>query len=111
MNEQYFLHLGRRLKEERLRLSLSQLAMADACSVNRNTLAAWERGEQTPNAGALAVMDRLGLDVLYIVVGRRASDASSPLPAAEQELLATWRSSSAKGRAALSAMANALKPE
>lgn len=106
-----FLHLGQRLKEERLRINFSQLAMADSCSVNRNTLAAWEKGEQVPNAVALAVMDRLGLDVLYIVVGRRAGDASTPLPTAEQELLAAWRSSSAKGRVALAAMAEALKPE
>ena len=94
---------------ERLRVNVSQLSLAEACDVSRGTLATWEKGEQSPNAAALAVMAEHGVDVLYVVTGQRAGEAESTLAPAERELLQAWRQGSDKGRAALAAVAAALK--
>jgi len=70
-------HIAQRLREERTRLDLSQVAVADACGVNRGTVAAWEKGEQTPTAAVLATVDGLGMDVQYIVTGKRPRAAAA----------------------------------
>lgn len=111
MNKRNFEQIGERLREERLRIDVSQLSMADACDVSRGTLATWEKGEQSPNAAALAVMAGLGVDVLYVVTGQRQGATEATLAAEEKALLAAWRESGEKGRAALTAVAEVLKQE
>ncbi|WP_279614302.1 helix-turn-helix domain-containing protein [Comamonas antarctica] len=103
--------MGERLREERMRLAFSQLAFSDACGVNRGTLATWEKGEQSPNAAVLAVMARAGVDLLYVVTGARSAESSSTLAPAERELLQAWRDGSAKGKAALQAVAALVKDD
>lgn len=103
--------LGERIKEERFRIAMQQIDFAEACGVSRGGLLKWEKGEAAPNATALAAMDVLGIDVLYVVTGRRSSASDDTLAPAEKELLGAWRSGSPKGRAALAAVAEALKPE
>lgn len=103
--------LGERLKEERFRVAMQQIDLADACGVSRGGLLKWEKGEAAPNATALAAMDALGIDVLYVVTGRRSAASEDTLAPAEKDLLSAWRGGSSKGRAALAAMAEALKPE
>ncbi|BBL25467.1 helix-turn-helix domain-containing protein [Comamonas terrigena] len=102
---------GERIKSERLRLDIQQLAFAEACGVSRGGLLKWEKGEASPNAAALAAMSALGVDVLYVVTGQRAGEAESTLAPAERDLLQAWRLGGEKGRAALAAIAAALKPE
>ena len=80
MNAENLQHIGERLRGERARLGLSQVVFADACGVNRSTLATWEKGEQSPTAAVLAMMAGLGVDVLYVVTGQRAGTAA-PAPA------------------------------
>ena len=46
-------------KEARLRLGLSINDMARACGVHRQTWVKWERGERTPDAAALRLLDVL----------------------------------------------------
>ena len=111
MKETKYGQIGERLKEERLRVGISQVDFADACSSSRNALLQWEKGEATPNAAVLAVMGGLGVDVLYVVTGRRTAASEDTLAPAEKDLLTAWRSGSPKGRVALSALAEALKPE
>lgn len=103
--------MSERLRDERMRLTLSQVAFADACGVNRGTLATWEKGEQSPTAAVLAVMAGLGVDVLYVVTGTRAGESEGTLAPAERDLLQAWRNGSDKGRALLSAAVEVLKPE
>ncbi|MBV7417988.1 helix-turn-helix domain-containing protein [Comamonas sp. CMM03] len=101
---------GERIKSERLRLDIQQLAFAEACGVSRGGLLKWEKGEASPNAAALAAMSALGVDVLYVVTGQRAGDVETTLAPAERELLQAWRQSSEQGRALLSAAVDVLKP-
>lgn len=65
------LSIGERILEERNRLKISQAAMAKHCQVTTVTQGKWERGKGTPNAGYLAEMAKLGVDVLYVVTGMR----------------------------------------
>lgn len=111
MNDHKIDHSGERLKEERFRIDMQQIDFAEACGVSRGALLKWEKGEAAPNAMALAVMDTLGIDVLYVVTGRRSTDSETRLVPAEQALLAAWRNSSIKGRALLSAAVDVLRPE
>lgn len=105
MQEKNFAYFGDRLREERIRIDMQQLELADACSVSRRTLSAWENGEATPNAPALAVMAGVGFDVLYVVTGQRAGEAESTLAPAERELLQAWRQGSEQGKEAMQAVA------
>lgn len=102
---------GERLKEERLRLHFSQVGFADKAGIRREMLSRYERASAEPGAGALIAMTNVGIDVLYVLTGEHAVTTESHMAPAEKELLAAWRASSPKGRAALAAVAEALKPE
>lgn len=97
--------LSERLRSERMRLDIPQMAFAEACNVSRGALLKWEKGESAPNASALAVMAGLGVDVLYVVTGARAGESESTLAPAERDLLQAWRNGSDQGRVALEAVA------
>lgn len=103
--------IGERLKSERARVGLSQVALADACGVNRGTLATWEKGEQGASAQILFAMAEQGIDVLFVVTGKRSNESEGTLAPAERALLQAWRDGGDKGRAALAAMAAALMPK
>ena len=111
MKEMKYVQIGKRLKEERMRIGVSQVDFSEACNSSRNALLQWERGETTPNASGLAAMAALGVDVLYVITGQRSTDSEATLAPDERDLLAAWRTSSGKGRALLSAAVDVLRPE
>ena len=111
MSEIKYGQIGARLREERLRISMSQVDFSEACGASRNALVQWERGDATPNAGVLALMSGQGVDVLYVVTGDRAGESEATLAPAERDLLQAWRDSGDKGRAALAAVAEILRPD
>lgn len=98
-------HIGERLRGERARLGLSQVVFADACGVNRSTLATWEKGEQSPTAAVLSMMSGLGVDVLYVVTGERAPLGSGALSQEERQLVASYKQGDALARQALESVA------
>ncbi|WP_141219434.1 helix-turn-helix domain-containing protein, partial [Escherichia coli] len=61
--------IGQRLREERERLGLSQVAMSDIGGVKKLTQLRYEKGDSFPDAAYLAAMSRFGLDVQYVVLG------------------------------------------
>ncbi len=74
--------------------------MASAGQVAQRTQAAWEKGEQTPNAEYLGQVSLGGADVLYIVTGKHAWQATGAeleafLSAEDREVL--WRYRAAEG--------------
>lgn len=111
INDNFSDLLGDRIKSERLRLNIQQLAFAEACEVSRGALLKWEKNEAAPNAQALGLMSKLGVDVLYVVTGQRSTESEATLAPAERALLQAWRESDDKGRALLAAAAEVLKPE
>lgn len=90
--------IGKRLKEERERLGLSQTALGELGGFGKTTVIAWERGTAFPNALFLADIAGIGADVGYIVTGER--NGPPPLKPDERELIALYRSASLTGKAA-----------
>lgn len=62
-----------RLKEERERVGLTQPQIADVLGVGKTTVINWEKGASAPSAQQLAEMVAKGIDVTYVVTGRRIS--------------------------------------
>lgn len=61
--------LGKRLKEERERLGLTQAKFAEACGVGRTAQFNYERGEREPSWSYISAAEKIGVDVLYIFTG------------------------------------------
>ena len=71
--------IGKRLREERERLGLSQPAFAAVAGTTKQTLFSWETGKTAPDGFQLAALATTGADVLYILTGQR----SQPVPPAD----------------------------
>lgn len=65
-----------RLREERERLGLSQTAMAMCADVTKMSQINYEKGARSPDAKYLDAIARAGVDVLYILTGRREREVS-----------------------------------
>lgn len=77
MDEKIRLILGARLREERERLGLSQLAFAALAEVALRTEQDWERGVSAVKSDFLTVVAQHGVDVLYVITGERLSSKLS----------------------------------
>ena len=110
--------LGNRLREERDRVGMTQPVFAEAAGAKKRTLIDWEKGVSSPTATQLEALAAIGVDVLYVLTGRRAPAAnglgvSEPgtvghLTLPELGLIKGWRQLDAKGRQAVLAMIEAL---
>ena len=67
---------GDRLKNERLRLKLTQAQLADAGGVGRHAQSCYERDITLPRADYLAAITLAGIDTVYIITGRRTLPVS-----------------------------------
>jgi len=116
------MNTGERLKEERKRLNLAQVALAEIGGVQRLAQANYENGKRMPDAGYLAAVARAGVDVQYVITGQRAITAeqlaadlkrlSDAWETLELALEATGRTlQPAKKRKAADALFNASKTE
>lgn len=81
---------GDRLREERERLGLSQLAMGDVGGVKKLAQLNYEKGDRKPDSAYLAAIAAIGADVLYILTGQRSPTAMQP---DETMLLERYRTS------------------
>lgn len=66
--------LGKRLKEERERLGMSQEKFGAACGVGKTTQYMYERGTREPASSYLEAAGRLGVDTLYVMTGRHGGE-------------------------------------
>ncbi|MDO8768789.1 MAG: helix-turn-helix transcriptional regulator [Burkholderiaceae bacterium] len=89
--------IGKRLREERERLGLSQPAFAAVAGTTKQTLFSWETGKTAPDGFQLAALATTGADVLYILTGQR-DPAAPALDAAEQVLVDSYRRCNAQAR-------------
>jgi transcriptional regulator with XRE-family HTH domain len=67
-----------RLREERVRLGVTQDTLATAGGVQRRAQANYEAGERAPDVSYLAGVAKHGVDVLYVITGRREPKAQAP---------------------------------
>jgi transcriptional regulator with XRE-family HTH domain len=63
--------IGKRLREERERLQLSQEQLAAIAGTNRITPSRYEGGTHLPTIGFLAAVAQAGVDVGYVLDGKR----------------------------------------
>lgn len=70
---------ARRLVAERKRLGLSQTALAEAGGVSKGSQILYEKG-RSPTADYLAGIDGVGVDLMYILTGRRSSEVQTSEP-------------------------------
>ncbi len=63
--------LAERLKEERKRLDMSQKEIAQKVSVNRETWSRYETAKMLPSTVVLLNAMELGLDVAYVITGKK----------------------------------------
>lgn len=63
-----------RLRIERERLGLSQAAVYQRLVVSKGTYIKYESGETSPTARHLAVLDQMGFDIYFVVVGERSAN-------------------------------------
>lgn len=84
--------VGGRIREERLRLGISQPAFAALANATKSALVKWEKDAAAPNARALIAWAEAGADVLYVLVGRRTTDLPLDLaPIVEAQLASIKR--------------------
>lgn len=60
-----------RLKEERSRLGFNQADFAALAGHQKNAQFQYEKGDRSPDAKYLAALSEAGVDVLYVLTGRR----------------------------------------
>ena len=101
-------HFGERLAEERVRLGLSQAVMAQRGGVATRTYSNYEAGEREPGIAALANWYESGVDVLYVVTGRRSG---TELPPDEELVLGGFRKLDARGRAGVLALISGMQDQ
>lgn len=74
-DETYMDSIGSRLREERDRLGLTQTEVGDIAGVTKNTQRLYETDQRSPKADYLAALDAAGVDVSYVLTGRRGLEA------------------------------------
>lgn len=62
---------GSRFREERRRLGLIQQEIADATGLSKRAMGTYERGVRSPDAELLMRLIDLGMDVYYVLTGKR----------------------------------------
>lgn len=90
--------LGERLREERDRLGINQNELADIGGVKRNSQGNYERGRQNPDTAYLLAVAKVGVDVMYVLFGRRDHSVEARA-GIEAEMICSFRSLSAADQA------------
>ena len=62
---------GKRLKEERERIGVSQARLAEACGVGKTAQYTYERGVRQPSLSYMEAAEKLGVDSYYVFTGTR----------------------------------------
>ncbi|RKU01957.1 transcriptional regulator [Burkholderia sp. Nafp2/4-1b] len=100
--------IGSRLREERLRIGLSQEEFAAVGGVLRRAQSNYESDERSPDARYLTAVAELGVDVLYVLRGIKAghggeAPTATSFDADERELIEDYRQLNPAGKASLQA--------
>lgn len=118
-----FISIGKRLREVREGMELSQSEFAGIAEhagvpgATRQSQARYEKGEQMPGAAYLAAIAEAGADVFYILTGQTIVSKQQPAPPTQEEIeiLVNYRLSREEDRQALArtaaAMAQQAKPK
>lgn len=100
--------VGERLREERRRLGLTQDQLACLAGVTRRAQTRYETDANSASSTYFSAVAEVGIDVLYVLTGKRAVPVQSTLTNEELALLDNYRHSSREDQAALRRMGLAL---
>lgn len=70
--------LGARLREERQKTGFSQTDFADLANASLQSQTRYETGQTLPKLDYLFALAKHGVDVTFIMTGKRSNDAMSP---------------------------------
>lgn len=92
--------IGQRLREQREGLGMSQPSFAALAGTTKQTLFSWESGKTAPDAAQLAALAAAGVDVLYVITGRRSqpAPATAGLPPRARALLENYEAADDQGK-------------
>lgn len=96
------------MRDERLRIGLSQDEFATVGGVARRSQSAYESDERAPDAGYLLAVREIGVDIGYVLTGERAAAGGAAAEqgardADEADVLAMYRQLNDAGKASLHA--------
>lgn len=100
--------LGERLREERKRLGLSQADFGALGGVKANAQGKYESDERSPDAAYLNGIMAAGVDVLYVLTGKRTPVTAEGLRDDESQVINHYRAMPESDRAAVRRMTSAL---
>ncbi|WP_296252133.1 helix-turn-helix domain-containing protein [Pseudomonas sp. UBA4194] len=100
--------IGPRLREERERLTLTQKEFGLVGGVEPNAQGKYESGERSPRADYLAAISTIGVDILYVVLGRRTPMVEEGLTGGEEKVLLSYRTLPTSGQDVLCNLARSL---
>lgn len=100
--------IGRRLQEERQRLGFVQAEFAEKVGLAKRTLAGYEGGQGDIGATALAAASDIGVDILYVVTGRRTPADAAAVTGDRLKMLETYDKISPPDKASVLRLAEAL---
>lgn len=93
--------IGKRLGNERKNIGITQGDFAGKLGITVQSQGNYERDVRSPSAEYLQLADGLGVDILYVLTGRRASTVVSSLNSSEQALLSMYRNAAQPIQAAV----------
>jgi len=100
--------LGSRLKEERKSLGLSQQEFGSIGGVEANAQGKYESGERIPRSDYLAALGKKGVDILYVLSGKRTPISADTLSQAERAIITHYRALNEDDKEAISQLATSL---
>lgn len=105
--------IGDRLKEERKRLKIAQSSIMERLGTTKKTIINWENGQSSPSADQIVLLERLGYDISYVLIGvRLVPIVNQDLSRQEEVLLGHYRSApDALKNAALGVLLSANQPQ
>lgn len=93
--------IGKRLGSERKKIGVTQGDFAEKLGITVQSQGNYERDVRSPSAEYLLSADSLGVDILYVLTGRRAGAPVNDLNSSEQALLSMYRNASQAIQAAV----------
>ncbi|EAS1479474.1 helix-turn-helix transcriptional regulator [Salmonella enterica] len=101
--------LGSRLRDERKRLGMKQTEFVELIGVSRGSQVAYEADKKIPGGAYLASIEKVGIDVLYVLTGKRipSSDGITTETQEEKALLENYRAMNEAARLNMQAVSAA----
>lgn len=97
--------LGARLREERVRLGMTQAELAEIAGIHKNSQGNYENDVKAPDSKYLSLVAEHGVDILYVVTGTRTPKTDISIE--EQKLIENYRAMDDAARLNIQAVGDA----